>query len=102
MTEWRMTTWSDLISEEGCFPVRWTHTDSSFALTVRFYAPDDIDDIEGWEVQALVKWDGCINWETHPECMAHFCEPQEADYLAPTFRLAWRLAADHLPNYAKG
>jgi hypothetical protein len=28
-----------------------------------------------WDIHGDLKWDGCINWETNPNCMAHGCSP---------------------------
>lgn len=49
-----------------------------------FSGGDDTPDIHG-----SVKWDGCINWQTTEDCMAHFCSPENADELSRAFKEAW-------------
>ena len=38
-----------------------------------------------WQIRGSVKWDGCINWETNPECMAHGCGPRYVENIAAIF-----------------
>lgn len=49
-----------------------------------------------WEWRGTLKWDGCANWETNPECMMHFCEPSEAQAMADVWKTIYRLAQDNL------
>lgn len=46
----------------------------------------------GPDVTGSVKWDGCINWQTDPGCMAHGCGPSHADTVAAMFREVYRQA----------
>lgn len=44
------------------------------------YASFEIIDTEDENfvvISGSVKWDGCINWQTNSECMAHACDAEE-------------------------
>ncbi len=55
-------------------------------------------DFESEEYEMVVrgssKWDGCMNWETDPDCMYHFCSDFDADMLAALFKEVWVLAKE--------
>jgi hypothetical protein len=57
-----------------------------------------IGDDEEAEISGSVKWDGCINWETNPACMMHFCGPSDADRLAALFKDVWEEARKLMPH----
>lgn len=44
-----------------------------------------------WEIGGALKWDGCINWETNPECMVHGCSPGHADEITAIFRAVYTI-----------
>ena len=45
-----------------------------------------------WFIDGHVKWDGCINWQTNPECMAHGCSPSYAEEMAHIFQAIYHVA----------
>lgn len=79
---------------EGELSMDWTQR-YSHALTFRFYSLQDGFDGD-WVIQANVKWDGCINWETSPDCMYHFCGPEDSLRLHRAFVRAWEFTRDNL------
>lgn len=61
-------------------------------LSVAFTIYDD-DDIGGDpSVEGSVNMDGCVNWQTDPDGLAHFCGPHSLDGFAACFRGVWDLA----------
>ena len=44
------------------------------------------------EVRGSIKWDGCMNWETDPNCMYHCCSVDDVDILAALLKEVWILA----------
>lgn len=64
-------------------------------LSVEFSIYDDVDDEGEPSWTGWVKWDGCINWQTDPGCMAHFCGPHAVDDFAAAFRTVWDTARPH-------
>lgn len=45
-----------------------------------------------WFLDGHVKWDGCINWQTNPECMAHGCSPSYAQEMTNIFQAIFHIA----------
>jgi hypothetical protein len=45
-----------------------------------------------WELDGSVKWDGCINWQTNPDCMAHGCGPRTVEHIRDTFASVYAYA----------
>jgi hypothetical protein len=45
-----------------------------------------------WFLDGHVKWDGCINWQTNPDCMAHGCGPSYAEEMAHIFQAIFHVA----------
>lgn len=48
-----------------------------------------------WELNGSIKWDGCINWETNPQCMMHGCSPRHAVDLTAIFETVYAYAKLH-------
>jgi hypothetical protein len=42
-----------------------------------------------WEIDGALKWDGCINWQTNPDCMAHGCGPRYVDQITAIFQTVY-------------
>jgi len=63
-------------------------------LSCPFSISDYCDDEGEASITGHVKWDGCMDWQTNPNCMAHLCEPEAVPDLAWAFREAWRLCGD--------
>lgn len=96
MSEDLIAPWSDLLRIDGCLPVRWC-IKSTHALDFEFYDPcEDIED--GWNLRGSVKWDGCMNWETSPDVMYHFCGIDSIKLLATTFLLIREITKQNLPT----
>ena len=55
-----------------------------------------------WVWGGYVKWDGCSNWQTNPDCMAHFCGPNQGEDLATIWQEIYRLAANNLTECGAG
>ncbi len=53
----------------------------NFIIYMNYDCAPEEEDIRG-----SVKWDGCINWETNGNCMAHFCEVSNMDDLNESFK----------------
>ena len=57
------------------------------------------------EITGSVKWDGCMNWETNPQVLYHFCSPDDAETLAASFKDVWTEGRKLMPradkNYGK-
>lgn len=49
------------------------------------FNPQDI------ELDGTLKWDGCINWQTNPECMMHGCGPHHAHAIAAIFQAIYHV-----------
>ena len=45
------------------------------------------------EFSGHVKWDGCMNWQTNNNCMAHFCAEDNLNSMIEAFRAAWVLGS---------
>lgn len=48
-----------------------------------------------WEIDGGLKWDGCINWQTNPECMMHGCSPRHAKQIADLFDTVYHIGKRH-------
>lgn len=48
-----------------------------------------------WELRGHIKWDGCINWETNPDCMAHGCGTGNLSRIHDTFAAIYAFAKRH-------
>jgi hypothetical protein len=48
-----------------------------------------------WEIRGSIKWDGCINWESNPECMVHGCGPSHITQLTTQFSAIYAFAKRH-------
>ncbi len=47
-------------------------------------------------LEADVKWDGCVNWQTNPDCMFHFCGVDDLEKLREAFLVMWQFTRDNL------
>lgn len=47
------------------------------------------------EIDGGLKWDGCINWQTNPECMMHGCGPGHARKIADIFATVYHIGKRH-------
>jgi hypothetical protein len=65
-----------------------------------FHTLASYEDID-YEIEGSIKWDGCINWQTSPECMAHGCGPSYIDIVHAVFTAAYAEAAKHFGDMIK-
>ena len=49
-----------------------------------------------WTIEGNLKWDGCINWQTNPGCMAHGCGPNHADEVGDIFRTVYHVGKRYM------
>ncbi len=87
------TPWIEAPEVEGEISIRYRQI-YSHALSFEFVGDDG-----EMEIEADVKWDGCINWSTSDDCAYHFCEPADVQKLARAFDRAWHLTAENLPTW---
>lgn len=64
-----------------------------FAIFINPQDDDDEPDITG-----NVKWDGCINWQTNPSCMAHYCNREQMDDFNSAFKWIYDEAGERIIN----
>lgn len=83
--------WQPISVPDGELEIEWAR-EHSHAISFLFF--DEHND--EWRVRAGVKWDGCINWETNPNYLYHFCEPACVARLARAFDRAWEFTRDNL------
>lgn len=88
--EWDTHTYGE--SKEHAIRIRLGVHDAycEFEILKLYYGGED--EIYEMVVRGSSKWDGCMNWETDPECMYHFCSDYDADILAALFKEVWVLA----------
>lgn len=76
----------------------WTDTGDKWGVIDCDEGPlefHEITDETDWELDGAIKWDGCINWQTNPDCMAHGCGPSYADQLRLIFTTLYTIAKRH-------
>lgn len=49
-------------------------------------------------IRGSLKWDGCINWETDPDCMMHNCGMDSIRELTACFERLYAEAATDYPD----
>lgn len=49
-----------------------------------------------WEIDGSLKWDGCIDWQTNPECMVHGCSPRHAEEIAAVFSTVYHIGKRYM------
>lgn len=52
---------------------------------------DLLDDDGEMEFRWIVKWDGCVNYETNPDCMGHLCRYEDWERIFRAGRKAYEL-----------
>jgi hypothetical protein len=50
-------------------------------------------------ITGRLKWDGCMDWETNPICMYHFCSPKDVFDLAKMFDYLYSIGKEHITNW---
>ena len=48
-----------------------------------------------WLIRGRIKWDGCVDWETNPDCMMHGCGPSHGEWVAKMFEVIYAYAKRH-------
>lgn len=62
--------------------------------------PDNENEIHfSAEFRGSLKWDGCINWETTPNYLAHLCRLEDLDDVKLAFVAVWELGPLHLETW---
>jgi hypothetical protein len=56
-------------------------------------------DLSFHEINGQLKWDGCMNWETNPSCMYHFCGPDDAFRLAKMFDYLYSFGKNYIEHW---
>ena len=59
------------------------------------------DETDEPDITGSVKWDGCMNWQTNPNCMAHFCSAEDIDTLSRGFKWVREETGDKLETALK-
>lgn len=85
--------WTDAPHVDGELDIRYRQI-YSHALSFEFLG----DDGEA-EIEADVKWDGCINWNTSEELCYHFCDRGDVQKLIRAFDRAWEITSKALPTW---
>jgi len=75
--------------EFGYYAVEWKiggdhHIDFQI-LNLNASEEDNVD------AYGFLKYDGCMNWQTDPDCMAHFCDPEQAGNFMNAIKHVWTL-----------
>lgn len=101
-----------LIMTEQNYAIRFSFDNGNYAMDFRVFAAaegwhtgdtvgswglfDGNNDFafEDWgnafcEIDGAVKWDGCINWQTNPECMMHGCGPRHISTISAIFETVY-------------
>lgn len=87
-----------LFSESEAFTIKASLHPNGLSMEFRVYLANR-DEEDDWDYGGFLKSDGCLNWETSPFCMAHFCELDEIRILREAFDAVGDLAALHIPSY---
>lgn len=82
----------------GSFKAAITKVEPHYAEYEIWIKPD-LEQEEKPDITGSIKWDGCMNWQTNPDCMAHFCEKDDISSLSAAF-LWVRLQAGQLMSNA--
>lgn len=92
--------WTELSAPEGEHPIRWRLHENE--LSVEFEIFDSEASFGATEADVIVsgflKWDHCMNWQTNPECMAHFCTLADAERLTRAFAALYEAAPVIMPK----
>ncbi len=83
-------------SEHGFYCEYWL--EPKHKLAVYFELSDSADEDFGPDYAGAIKWDGCMNWQTTPGMLAHFCDPTHAVAFAADMKRVWQLAHRLMPE----
>ena len=91
--------WLPVPVKDGCLRMQYCR-EYSHVLSFRIFGEQlDPEGGDDWEIEAGVKWDGCINWSTNPHCAYHFCGYEDAERLSRTFAYAWQFTSENLDTW---
>ena len=79
------------LGETGYYATAELH-ENKLSVEFRLYLTED--DHENYELRAFVKWDGCTNWETNEDCMAHGCYRSCLTNAGEAMALCWDWAKE--------
>jgi hypothetical protein len=63
-------------------------------LSIEFRLFDKHDSEEGFWT-----YGGFLKWETNPECLAHYCKPDDHKFVGEAFVKVGELAREHVRSY---
>ena len=55
---------------------------------------EEIDEGD-FDIGGYVKWDGCSNWSTNPDCMFHGCSREDISVIGDILSKCWDLTAKY-------
>ena len=71
-------------------------------FNVLLYGDSDYSSTDPWDEELAydfrgsLKWDGCINWETNKDCMAHACSLEQVSSVSDVFKSVYAAASEHM------
>lgn len=83
---------SEMMEERGVF---WRLHENGLSVEFEFRCDQDGE----VEISGFHKWDGCVNWNTNPDCMYHFCGADDAERLTAMFRTVAAIASREIGDY---
>ena len=54
------------------------------------------------EIDGALKWDGCINWQTNPDCMMHGCGSHHVEELKEIFSAVYHIGQQRMQQQFYG
>lgn len=73
-------------------------TPGDYSLDFQLCRLDDYQE-EDILITGFLKWDGCCNWQTNPDCMYHFCGSNDAVKLAKLFEYLYSAGSKYISNW---
>lgn len=84
----------DAAEGQSCINGKWTDPEWGLFDGSSDFAFAEWEQAE-WELSGYLKWDGCINWQTNPECMVHGCSPRHVDWINAVFGAVYAYGKRH-------
>lgn len=57
--------------------------------------PTEVD----WELAGELKWDGCMDFQTNPECMVHGCVRADMESVGRVLVAVWDMGSRRIPRW---
>lgn len=87
-----------LFAETDRFDIKASIHENGLSIEFRLYESGE-DDPDTWDYGGALKWDGCLNWQTNPACLAHYCRLADHVALGVAFEKVGEMAREHVRGY---